>query len=51
MLVRTKALCERGEGVMEGTETSKAGTQQKLAKVDANEKQSECVVLKDGKYS
>lgn len=49
--MQPKALCERGEGVMKGTETSKTGTQQKLAKVDANEKQSECVVLKHGKYS
>lgn len=44
--MQSKVLCERGEGVMEGMETSKMGTQQKLAKVDTNEKQSECVVLK-----
>lgn len=42
LLMQLKILCERGEGDVEGMETSKTGIQQKLAKIDANEKQSVC---------
>lgn len=50
LLMQLEILCERGEGDAGGMETSKTGIQQKLAKIDASEKQSVCV-LKHGKYS
>lgn len=41
--MQLEILCEKGEGDAEGMETSKTGIQQKIAKTDANEKQSVCV--------